>query len=294
VRRAELALAAAKGKGGDGIHFFEPTLHHIAQGEIEVERELRLAIEHKEFVLYFQPQLDLASLRVVGVEALIRWDHPERGCLSPFHFLPLAERTGLIIPIGSWVIQASCEQRAHWNAAGMPPFPISLNVSAEQFASGLVARQLRNTLEGLSLNGAEIHCEVTETCMIRKAKETREQLEELRRLGIRIALDDFGTGYSSLTTLGEFSIDVIKIDRSFVSGIGSDPKKLSIVAGIVALAESLGLDTVAEGIETEDELALVRDLGCKRGQGYLFSKPLPAAELEAWLRARGATGHSRV
>jgi len=294
LRRAELALSAAKESGGDCIHFFEPTLHQIAQGEMEIERELRLAIERKEFVLHFQPQLDLANLRVVGAEALIRWEHPERGCLAPFHFLSVAERTGLIAPIGSWVIQAVCEQRARWDAEGLPRFPVALNVSAEQFASGHVASQLRQALESLQMNGNEIHCEVTETCMIRKAQETLDQLEELRQLGARIALDDFGTGYSSLTTLSKFPIDVIKIDRSFVSGIGSDPKKLSIVAGIVALAESLGLDTVAEGIETEDELALVRDLGCARGQGYLFSKPLPVADFELWVRGRAGSSEAPV
>jgi len=289
LRRAELALAAAKERGGDCTQFFEPTLHQIAQGEMELERELRQAIENKEFVLYFQPQIDLESLQIVGAEALIRWEHPERGCLSPFHFLPIAERTGLIVPIGSWVIQATCEHRARWNAMGLPPFPVSLNVSAEQFASGQVAEQLWRSLDTLGLRGAEILCEVTETSMIRKAAETSRQLDEIRQLGACVALDDFGTGYSSLTTLSEFSIDVIKIDRSFVSGITTDAKKLSIVAGIVALAESLGLDTVAEGIETEEELALARDLGCAKGQGYLFAKPLAPDDFESFVRARSAT-----
>ena len=250
LRHAELAMQAAKSAGGDQVHFFESSMHAAAQLALEIERELRSAIERKELMLYYQPYIELGTGEVVGAEALLRWRHHERGMIPPLDFIPIAERTGLIAPIGSWVIRSACAQRASWNATGLPRFPISLNVSAEQFRHEQVGDQLWSALEEFGLDGADIQCEVTESCLMSDALDACRQLERMRELGVRVSIDDFGTGYSSLSALSQFPIDVLKIDRSFVAGVG-DKKKLSIVSAILALAESLGLDTVAEGIETE-------------------------------------------
>jgi diguanylate cyclase (GGDEF)-like protein len=285
LRHAELAMQAAKQAGGDQVHFFESSMHAAAQRALEIERELRGAIEHKELMLYYQPYIELASGEVVGAEALLRWKHRDRGMIPPLDFIPIAERTGLIAPIGSWVIRSACAQRASWNASGLPRFPISLNVSAEQFRHEQVSEQLWSALEEFSLDGADIQCEVTESCLMSDALDACRQLERMRELGVRVSIDDFGTGYSSLSALSQFPIDVLKIDRSFVAGVG-DKKKLSIVGAILALAESLGLDTVAEGIETEPQRSLLRELGCAKGQGYLIAKPLPHDEFATWVSAR--------
>jgi diguanylate cyclase len=258
------------------------------QRALELEHSLREAIDAKQFTLVYQPQVNLKTLEIVGVEALLRWEHPEQGTIAPAEFLPVAERTGLIVPIGSWVIRAACSQRARWNATGVTRFPVSVNVSAEQMAHGGLAEEFWSALDTFGLKANEICCEVTESCVIRNATEARHELEHVRHLGHRVAIDDFGTGYSCFSTLSEFPIDVIKIDRSFVSGIMRDPKKRSIVAAILSLAESLGLDTIAEGIETEEELERLRALGCAKAQGYLFARPLHPDALVDWLSSRQA------
>jgi EAL domain-containing protein (putative c-di-GMP-specific phosphodiesterase class I) len=285
LRHAELAMQAAKQAGGDQVHFFESAMHAAARRALDTERELRSAIERKELLLYYQPQLDLASGEVVGAEALLRWNHRERGMIPPLDFVPIAERTGLIAPIGAWVMRSACAQRASWNATGLPRFPISLNVSAEQFRHEQVGEQLWSALEEFALDGSDIQCEVTESSLMSDALDACRQLERMRELGVRVSIDDFGTGYSSLSALSQFPIDVLKIDRSFVAGVG-DKKKLSIVSAILALAESLGLDTVAEGIETEPQRSLLRELGCSKGQGYLIARPLPPDEFATWVSAR--------
>jgi diguanylate cyclase (GGDEF)-like protein len=285
LRHAELAMQAAKSAGGDQVHFYESSMHAAALRALDIERELRGAIERKELSLFYQPYIDLQSGEVVGAEALLRWKHHERGMIPPLDFIPIAERTGLITPIGSWVIRGACAQRASWNATGMPRFPISLNVSAEQFRHEQVGEQLWSALEEFGIDGGDIQCEVTESCLMSDALDACRQLERMRELGVRVSIDDFGTGYSSLSALSQFPIDVLKIDRSFVAGVG-DKKKLSIVSAILALAESLGLDTVAEGIETEPQRSLLRELGCSKGQGYLIAKPLPPEEFATWVSAR--------
>jgi diguanylate cyclase (GGDEF)-like protein len=285
LRHAELAMQAAKRGGGDQVHFFEASMHAAALRALDIERELRGAIERKELTLFYQPYIELLSGEVVGAEALLRWRHHERGMIPPLDFIPIAERTGLITPIGSWVIQSACAQRAAWNATGLPRFPISLNVSAEQFRHEQVGEQLWTALEQFGLDGGDIQCEVTESCLMSDALDACRQLERMREVGVRVSIDDFGTGYSSLSALSQFPIDVLKIDRSFVAGVG-DKKKLSIVSAILALADSLGLDTVAEGIETEPQRSLLRELGCSKGQGYLIAKPLPPDELATWVSAR--------
>ncbi len=285
LRHAELAMQAAKQAGGDQVHFFESSMHAAAQRALDIARELRGAIDHKELMLHYQPYIELSSGEVVGAEALLRWKHRDRGMIPPLDFIPIAERTGLIAPIGSWVIRSAAAQRASWNASGLPRFPISLNVSAEQFRHEQVSEQLWSALEEFSLDGADIQCEVTESCLMSDTLDACRQLERMRELGVRVSIDDFGTGYSSLSALSQFPIDVLKIDRSFVAGVG-EKKKLSIVGAILALAESLGLDTVAEGIETETQRSLLRELGCSKGQGYLIARPLPPDEFATWVSAR--------
>jgi diguanylate cyclase (GGDEF)-like protein len=290
IRQAELAMLAGKPTGGGCINFYAPVMHSETQRALELEHALREAIDAKQFALVYQPQVDFRTLEIVGAEALLRWKHPDQGLISPGEFLPVAERTGLIVPIGSWVIRAACSQRALWNAAGVTAFPISVNVSAEQIAHGGLAEEFLDALQTFGLRAGEICCEVTETCVIRNATDARHELERVRQAGHRVAIDDFGTGYSCFSTLSEFPIDVIKIDRSFVSGIMRDPKKRSIVAAILSLAESLGLDTIAEGIETEEQLDRLRALGCAKAQGYIFARPLDPDALVEWLAARQAGG----
>jgi len=286
LRHAELAMRNAKRAGGDRSHFYEPAIHAASLRAIEVERDLRRAIDEKQFFLVVQPQLSLETGDVVGAEALLRWNHPERGMVSPLEFLPVAERTGLIVPIGTWVIHAACAERARWNTAGLPHFPIAVNVSAEQFRNAQVVDLMWSAIEEHHLAGNEIQCEVTESCTMSDAADARRQLERMRERGIRVSIDDFGTGYSSLSALAQFPIDVVKIDRSFVSGVTHDKKKLSIVSAIIALGDSLGLDTVAEGIETDAQRSILRELGCAKAQGYLFAKPMPCDAFATWVSAR--------
>jgi EAL domain-containing protein (putative c-di-GMP-specific phosphodiesterase class I) len=289
LREAEIAVHRAKVDPVRRTVLFDPAMRAQAVERVELERDLRRAIERDELVLHFQPLVELASERVVGHEALLRWRHPTRGVVPPLSFVPLAEETGLILPMGRWVLATAAWQARTWQQtwAGASALVMSVNLSARQFSQPGLIDEVRELLQVTGLDPSTLELEITESVVMDESEAGIERLRVLRGLGVRLALDDFGTGYSSLSYLRRLPLDVIKIDRSFVAGLGSpEPSEtvganLPIVQAVIALAHGLGIEVVAEGIETQEQLALLRQLGCDRGQGYLFSKPRPASELDA-------------
>lgn len=251
--------------------------------------DLRRALDQRQYVLYYQPEVELATRRIVGVEALIRWVHPERGLIPPMHFIPLAEQCGMILPIGDWGLGEACRQIQEWCRENPlnGSLRVGVNLSARQFAREGLADHVEALLRQTGVSSRQLGLEMTESCLISNLNTTLEVLGSLRRLGISLLMDDFGTGYSSLNHLHSFPFDVLKIDRSFVSRMTEGDQPLQIVRTIVELARVLGMDVVAEGIETPEQYHLLRQMGCRYGQGYLFAKPLPADEMSEMLRLPG-------
>jgi diguanylate cyclase (GGDEF)-like protein len=281
LRLADAALHQAKQSMRGGYQFYSANLQARAAVRLSIESDLRRAIERNQLQLHYQPRIALATNLPTGVEALLRWQHPQRGWVSPGEFIPIAEELGLIIDIGAWVLHEAMRQAAAWAAAGTC-LSVAVNVSALQFQRASVATQVA---EALRANGATpqlLELEITEGILIDRPQRVRETLEGLRAQGIRIALDDFGTGYSSLTYLRRLPIDCLKIDRSFIDGL-NEPDGPRLVSGIVALAHHLGLCVVAEGVETKAQLQFLRESSCEEVQGFLLAKPMPAAALEGWL-----------
>jgi diguanylate cyclase (GGDEF)-like protein/PAS domain S-box-containing protein len=276
VKNVDLALYKAKAEGRDAFRFFEASMGLEANSRRAHQRELRSALENDEFVLHYQPIVDIAARETASVEALIRWRHPQRGMIPPLEFIPLAEETGLINPIGEWVLRKACADAAQWPAN----VKVSVNLSAVQFRRICPIENFRQVLDEAGLPAERLELEITETVLLQGSDENVETLHQLRRLGISIVLDDFGTGYSSLSYLRMFPFDKIKIDRSFVHELAKSEHCASIVSAVAGLGRNLRIGTVAEGVETEDQLTLVRAAGCTHAQGYLFGKPCPAAELQ--------------
>lgn len=275
IRDADLAMYRAKNAGGGGYSVFDAALHDEAVRRLRLETDLRHAVERREFVVWYQPIVSLADHRVVGVEALVRWQHPERGLVFPGEFFDVAEEVGLITQIDEWVLQESCRQGREWLTTGMttPAFTISVNLSAKAFAQETLVQRVADLLHATGYPPAGLRLEITEGAAIKDAVRARVVLAQLRALGVRISLDDFGTGYSSLSYLQSLPLDVLKIDRSFVAGIGTDKDKGEIVKLIIGLARTLKLEVVAEGTETATQVEYLRLLGCPLGQGYFFAKP---------------------
>jgi EAL domain-containing protein (putative c-di-GMP-specific phosphodiesterase class I) len=252
---------------------------------VELENDLRRALERGELRLHYQPLVDLATDRIVGLEALVRWAHPTRGLIPPASFIPVAEETGLIVPIGRWVLETACRQARRW-LDEMPESPLvmSVNLSARQFGHPTLVDDIRATLEASGLPADRLELEITESVLLAEAEDSATALQAIRDLGVGLVLDDFGTGYSSLSYLRRIPLDAIKIDRSFVNGIDDDNSNLPIVKAVIDLAHALGIEVVAEGIETAGQLGRLRDLVCDRGQGYFFARPQPPEALTALLR----------
>jgi diguanylate cyclase (GGDEF)-like protein/PAS domain S-box-containing protein len=278
LQHVMIAAQRAKDGGGDSYQFYDHEMGRAVEERVKTEHELRLALEREEFVLFYQPQVDLATARMVGVEALVRWRHPTQGLLPPIAFLPVAESTGLIEELSAWVVREACTQAAAWQAAGHPPIRMAVNLSARDFKGGRVADLIVAALDESGLPAEWLEVELTETAVVADAQSTARQLEALRARGVSVALDDFGTGYSSLTHLQTLPISRVKIDRSFVSRVDDDARAAAIVGSMIALIHSLGLEAIAEGVETASDVAFLRDRGCDIGQGYLFSRPVPAEE----------------
>jgi diguanylate cyclase (GGDEF)-like protein/PAS domain S-box-containing protein len=277
LRKADLAMYHAK-VNGKGCHaIFDAKLNAAAMERLELETELRLAIERKELRVYYQPIVSLRSKRICEVEALIRWQHPRMGLVLPSRIIPIAEETGLIIDIGQWVLEEACRQVRTWQlCCPGKPLQLSVNLSARQFRHANLVNEISLALRESALDPSNLTIEITESDLIHDPAGTIEKLMALKATGVRLAIDDFGTGYSSLSYLKQFPVDTLKIDRSFVQGIEADPYDRAIAQSVIALASALGLSVIGEGIETVGQAAQLRSLGCRRGQGYLFARPLPA------------------
>jgi len=287
LRDADTAMYLAKESGRNQVEIFEANSHAVALKSLQLITELHGALTESEFRLRYQPIIDLATSGVVAVEALIRWDHPTRGLLSPDQFIPMAEETGLIVPVGAWALRAACAQAARWNATatalGLRPVEVHVNVSPRQLGSPDCIDTVAAAVEAAGIAPGALCLEITEGTLMRNERAATETLHALHGLGVKISVDDFGTGYSSLSYLKHFPIDSLKVDRTFVDGLGEDPEDSAIVSAVVALAHSLGLVAVAEGVETEIALEELRLLGCDQGQGYLFGAPVPAEHLDTVL-----------
>jgi EAL domain-containing protein (putative c-di-GMP-specific phosphodiesterase class I) len=282
---ADAALYGAKDKGKNGYEFYTREMTRTASNLLAIDRGLRVAIEDKEFVLHYQPQIDLSTGRIVGVEALIRWDSPARGFQSPIEFIHVAEETGLIDAIGDWVLDAACAQLRAWRLAGAPPVRMAINLSPRQIRNERFVDKVRRTLLACDPRDcAGLDLEITESAL-QTGAHTVAALKELKSFGINIVIDDFGTGYSCLNSLKHLPIDVLKIDRSFIHGIPDDADDKAIATTIIAMAHSLGMRVIAEGVETQEQLQFVTDQHCDEVQGYLFFQPLSAHECERALMA---------
>lgn len=284
LRGAETAVYLAKERGGNQFCYCSPELNAQALSRFELQAELGQALERQEFVLHYQPKVDLRSGRVVGAEALLRWISPTRGMISPLQFIPMAEKSGLIVPLGAWVIHRACAQIRQWRDAGLEKLGVAVNVSARQFQSGKLEDLVSAALRDQGLEPQCLMLELTESMLMDDPEEAVSRLTALRQTGVQISLDDFGTGYSSLGYLGRFPIDQLKIDRSFITDIVTDPKSATIATSIIALAHRMRLRVVAEGVETEAQLGYLRQHGCDEMQGYFFSKPLPPEAFAELLR----------
>jgi diguanylate cyclase (GGDEF)-like protein len=290
-REAEVALVRAKASPGPRYVLFEPEMSEATLERVELENDLRRALDRNELRLHYQPLVDLATDRIIGLEALVRWEHPTRGLIPPLSFIPVAEETGLIVPIGRWVLETACRQARRWLDA-MPDAPLvmSVNLSARQFGQPDLVGDIQATLEASGLPADRLELEITESVLLDEGEDSATALRAIRDLGVGLVLDDFGTGYSSLSYLRRLPLDTIKIDRSFVAGIDDDNSNLPIVRAVIALAHALGIEVVAEGIETVGQLARLRELVCDRGQGYFYARPQPPEALEALLAGGIAPG----
>lgn len=280
LRNTELALNRARAGGGGRFVFFDTTMAKDAEHRRSLENDLRLAIRRNEFQLYFQPIIDLSAKRLAGAEALIRWKHGSRGMVPPDAFIPLAEETGLIVDIGMWTLEAACQQLAAWQAQGKDYY-LSLNISGRQIPEGLPPARLGEAVNRHGIDHAHLAIEITEGVFMGDLLKTQAWLSAVREQGFRIYLDDFGTGYSSLSYLKRFPVDILKVDKSFVRDMGGDNSDRTLVEAIIAMAGSLGLPVVAEGVETAEQLVLLDKAGCRYIQGYHFSRPVPAGEFDA-------------
>ncbi len=290
LRDADLALYAAKAAGKDRYALFDAGLHADAEGRLALQSDLGAAVDDEQLFLHYQPIFDLASRRVVGVEALVRWRHPQRGVVAPASFIPLAEESRLIVPIGRWVLDEACRQAAVWHADGLK-LGISVNVSAYQLGRREFAEDVQDALARWQIEPSSLTLEITETTLMRDVPAACERLQEVKALGVRIAIDDFGTGYASLSHLQRMPVDILKIDRSFVSALGDGPQSRELLAAILGVGQSLSLSVVAEGIELASQQTTLEEMGCEMAQGFLLGHPGPAPEIEALLE-RNAPGRA--
>ncbi len=283
MRTADEALYKVKEEGRNNAAFHTPEMHAAAVEFIRLENDLRDAIRKESFVLHYQPQVDLQSGRIIGAEALVRWQHPERGLVPPDMFIPLAEEKGLIVPLGNWILREACGQNRRWQQAGLPVVPVAVNLSAMQCRDAALPETIRRILSQTGLAPNLLELEITESTLMAQTQTLPARLMDIKNAGIRISLDDFGTGYSSLSYLTRFPIDTLKIDNLFVRDMIDDPKDLAVVDTIVDLADNLHLRTIAEGVEKAEQVALLKLLGCQAMQGFYFSKPVPAEEFACML-----------
>lgn len=285
MKNADAAMYRAKQQGGNSFQFFTPSMNEEALGRLQIEGDLRRALARGEFLLHYQPQIDLRSGRIVGMEALVRWMHPTLGMIAPARFIGLAEEIGLIVPIGTWVLRTACAQCRTWQQAGLGHLRIAVNLSARQFAQKDLVSMITAILKDTGLAPNYLDIELTESSVVKDVERAVNILRELKTIGVQVSIDDFGTGYSSLSSLKRFPINVLKIDRSFVRDIATNSDDAAIVLSIISLAHNMKLKVIAEGVETQEQLDYLRRHGCEEMQGYYFSKPVAAAAFEQILRS---------
>ncbi|OGS72929.1 MAG: diguanylate cyclase [Gallionellales bacterium GWA2_60_142] len=285
LKQADLAMYQAKSGGRNMVCFFDPAMQVEMELRAELEKDLRASVHLNQLVLYYQMQVD-ASGRIVGAEALIRWNHPRRGMVSPAQFIPLAEEIGMIIPIGDWVIEQACAQLKRWEMdPAMRKIILSVNVSPRQLSQPWFVEQVKEAIEKSGIRASKLKLELTESFILDDVGEAIEKMQELRDIGIRFAMDDFGTGYSSLAYLKRLPLEQLKIDQSFVRDIATDKSNAVMVRTIISIANNFGLEIIAEGVETDDQFAFLIQYGCNRFQGYFFGKPVPVQEFERLCRS---------
>jgi diguanylate cyclase (GGDEF)-like protein/PAS domain S-box-containing protein len=290
MRQADLALYRAKEEGRNGFRFFEDSMNDEIQGRMALGQDLHQALEGNELFLEYQPQVDLRTRRLVGVEALVRWRHPRRGIVGPSDFIPIAESNGLIIPIGEWVLRTACAEARSWQDRGLTPIPVAVNLSAVQLKSRDIVERVIAILGETGLAPRFLELELTETILMHANEALDRHLDELSRHGVRISLDDFGRAYSSLEYLRRFPLNKLKIDQSFVRDIGSNLRDATILSAVIALAGKLHLEVIAEGVGPENQVQFLLNEGCREGQGFFFARPLAAAEIASLL----AEGSDRI
>lgn len=284
IKHADIAMYQAKESGRNNYQFFEQDMNARAVQRQSIEAGLRRALERQEFVLHYQPKINLLSGTIVGIEALVRWQHPQHGLLDPAEFVPIAEDSGLILPIGRWVLREACLQARAWQDAGLPPITVAVNTSALEFRAGDFLEYLRATLEASGLEPRYLELELTESVLMRDAASADSVLHALADLGVKLAIDDFGTGYSSLSYLRQFPIDTLKIDQSFVNQITRNPDDATIVSAVISMGKSLKQRVIAEGVETAEQAAFLLTQHCDEGQGYFFGRPVEAEALALLLQ----------
>ena len=285
LKHADIALFRAKEQGRNNYQFYSAQMNTHTAERLAMEAKLRHALERGELSLNYQPKLDIRTRQVTGVEALLRWNNPELGSVPPATFIPLAEETGLIVPIGAWVLREACKQAKRWQDSGLPGTRVAVNLSARQFREATLGQTVGRALAESGLDPRLLELEITESMVMQEPEKAAALLQDLKAMGLYLSIDDFGTGYSSLAYLKRFPIDSLKIDRSFIKDIPANSDDLAITQAVIAMAHGLRLRTVAEGVENEEQLEWLKRFGCDEVQGYLFSKPLPADEAGRFLAA---------
>jgi EAL domain-containing protein (putative c-di-GMP-specific phosphodiesterase class I) len=290
LRGADVAMYVAKNQGRGRYAIFQASMYEAVLERLALKADLRQALDNEEFFLEYQPTIDLATGRISGVEALVRWRHPRRGTIAPAAFISLAEETGAIIPLGQWVLRQACRQIRAWQRQypDDPPLTVSVNLSARQLQEDDLVADVEAALRETGLTPSTLMLEITESVLVQNPDTTSRRLQQLKALGVRLAIDDFGTGYSSLGYLQRFPVDVLKIDKSFVDDVGPDSPRAALVETIVQMGRTLQLQTVAEGIEEDHQRRTLHDLGCQLGQGFYFSQPLDQRGIEALLAEAGS------
>jgi diguanylate cyclase len=284
LKNADAAMYHAKARGPNSYQFFRSDMNTRAVERQRIEVDLRRALNRREFVMHYQPKLNLLTGEMTGAEALIRWMHPDRGLVPPMQFVPIAEDSGFIVPIGRWVLAEVCQQARTWIDAGLPPMPVSVNISGLEFRDRDFLENVYDVLGTHRLEPRFLELELTESVLMQHAKSTASVLKALKEIGVQIAIDDFGTGYSSLSYLRQFPIDVLKIDRSFVHEITAHPDRTPIVSAVISMGKGLNHRVIAEGVETRSQLAFLQASGCGEGQGYYFSQPVAADQFTQMLQ----------
>jgi EAL domain-containing protein (putative c-di-GMP-specific phosphodiesterase class I) len=288
LQTAGLALHDAKARGPGQMSFYQPAMNASVAERVALVADLHLALEHNQLELHYQPQICLSSGRVIGVEALMRWRHPQRGLVSPAQFIPLAEANGMIVAMGAWALHEACRQCRAWQQAGLPPVVVAVNISALQFRSSGLRDTAAAALAAAGLEPRWLELEVTESVIMDGAERMLDVLAELRALGVQLSIDDFGTGYSSLAYLTRFAVNKLKIDQAFVRGALLRERDAAIVGIIVQMAKLMHLRVIAEGVETAEQVLMLKHHGCDEAQGYHYARPMPAVDLEYFMRERSA------